>query len=117
MVQMGSTDRLRLRGPSFHFADPTSKCYALIVKTTVELPDEILKALEAEARRRSIPTSELIAELVSLALASRTEHSQKPFTDAEADAWLAELQAIGASIYSNSVDDRSMVEILLQDRR
>ena len=88
------------------------------MKKTLELPDDLLAAVEAEARRRSVSMDELIPELVRDGLQTCTDAPErKPLSNEEADAWLAELQSVGAEIYRKSVDDRSMVEILLQDRR
>ena len=40
-----------------------------------------------------------------------------PLSENEAEAWLEEFQEIGKRIYERSQDPRSMVEILMDDRR
>jgi hypothetical protein len=88
------------------------------MKTTVELPDEMLTELKVIAARERRKLREVVEQVVSLGLAARR---QGPVTEttarASAEAWLRGWQALGQRIEDSSADPRSCVAILLADRR
>jgi len=89
------------------------------MKTTVEMPDDLMIEVKVEAARQRRKLKDLLPELVRAGLeARRTAHpSPGRWTREEVEAWLARMRAIGEDMERRSVDPRSAVEILLDDRR
>ena len=89
------------------------------MKTTFELPEDLLRELEVEASRRQLERDEFLLSLVRKGLQDLTSESERNRSAANQDArrWIDDFQSIGSQIYRESKDERSMVEILQQDRR
>ena len=91
------------------------------MKTTLDLPDELVATLETTAAREQRDVSEVAREALARGLAESAELHQPSPTSAEerrraADEWLRGWQALGARITRKGVDPRSMVETLKADR-
>jgi hypothetical protein len=91
------------------------------MKTTIEIPDELFRAVKARAALRNVRIKDLIAQLLKgwLAEGELRERPDKEGAEQrvwEMEAWLKELQAIGRNIHEAAVDSRSLVEILHEDR-
>lgn len=89
------------------------------MKTTVEVPDELMIQVKIEAALRRQKLKDLIPELLRIGLAAERQKQQPrdEFTEADMDAWLGRMREIGAEIQRKSVDPRNMVQILHDDRR
>lgn len=88
------------------------------MKTTVEMSDMLLTELKVIAAREHRKLREVMEEIVALGLgARRALPARKAAVRAEAQAWLAEWQALGQRIEDTAVDPRSCVEIVLNERR
>lgn len=88
------------------------------MRTTIDVPDELMTEVKIEAARRRQKLNQLIPELLEAglgALRGNPAGDHLPKTDMK--AWLARMQSIGAEVERLSVDERSVVEIVLQDRR
>ncbi len=88
------------------------------MKTTVELPDELLTELKIIAARERRKLRDVMTEVVSVGLRCR----QRPdVTDHEreigARRWLDAWADLGRKIEEASADPRTCVDILLKDRR
>jgi len=86
------------------------------VKITVEMPDDLMIQVKVEAARDRQKLKEILPELVGAGLEARRKR-QASAESFSAKDWLAAWQALGAEIERGSVDPRSLVEILDQDRR
>lgn len=91
------------------------------MKTTIEIPDELFRAVKARAALRDVRLKDLIAQLLKnwLAEGEPRKGQAKEGADQrvrETEAWLKELQTIGRKIHDDAVDSRSLVEILHEDR-
>jgi hypothetical protein len=88
------------------------------MKTTVEMSDSLLTELKVIAAREHRRLRDVMEEVVTLGLRAR---NQAPASDAEsrasAEEWLREWQELGQQIETVSVDPRSCVDVLLDDRR
>ena len=90
------------------------------MKTTVDLPDDLMTEVKIEAAVRRRKLKELIPDLLRAGLAADRERRAvqgESFSEQELEAWLAGMREIGADIQRRSVDPRSLVEILHDDRR
>jgi len=88
------------------------------MKTTVDLPDNLMTELKVIAAREHRRLRDVMAEVVRLGLRARRQAKVNgPDARALAEAWLQEWQALGGRIERASVDPRSCVDILLEDRR
>jgi hypothetical protein len=91
------------------------------MKTTIEIPDDLFRAVKARAALQDVRIKDLIAQLLKGWLAEGEPRAESDDEGAEqrvqeAEAWLKELQAIGRKIHEDAVDSRSLVEILHEDR-
>ncbi|MFN0071846.1 MAG: hypothetical protein ACKVVP_10205 [Chloroflexota bacterium] len=94
------------------------KCKNALMRTTLEIPDELMVEVKVEAARRKQKLNQLIPLLIESGLASMQSSSHRgaaPKTDMK--AWLARMEKLGVEIECASADPRSLVEIVLQDRR
>ncbi|MCL4838395.1 MAG: hypothetical protein KJ058_10585 [Thermoanaerobaculia bacterium] len=64
------------------------------MKTTIELPDELVTEIKIEAARRRLKLKELVPELVRAGL--RATREPAPGDRAAAEQWLAEWVRMGA---------------------
>lgn len=88
------------------------------MKTTVEMSDALLTELKVIAAREDRKLREVMEEVVSLGLqARRASPARKAAARAEAEAWVSRWRDLGRRIEEHSVDPRSCVDILLDDRR
>jgi hypothetical protein len=97
------------------------------MKTTIEIPDDLFRAVKARAAMEDIRIKDLMARLLTLWLEGEASGRDGRSTPAEASerarrqramtAWLAEWQTVGQRIEEKSVDPRSMQAILDADRR
>jgi len=96
------------------------------VKTTIEIPDDLFRAVKARAALENVRIKDLMAGLLRGWLEHGTAALQPGETGESAERerraqemadWLSEWQSIGRRIEDKSVDPRSMVEILAADRR
>jgi hypothetical protein len=88
------------------------------MKTTVEMPDNLVTELKVIAARERRKLRDVMAEVVALGLRARVQRLDAGTAASEnAEAWLNEWQALGRQIEASSVDPRSCVDILLADRR
>ena len=88
------------------------------MKTTVELPDDLMTELKVIAAQEHRKLREVMEEVVSEGLRARRQVPASP--DAArlaAQAWLGGWQELGERIEASAMDPRSCVEILLADRR
>lgn len=87
------------------------------MKTTVEMPDELMTELKVIAARERRKLREIMEEVVTLGLRARRQGpTAAQEARAAAEAWLRGWQEIGLNIENESTDPRSTVEILLTDR-
>jgi Arc/MetJ-type ribon-helix-helix transcriptional regulator len=88
------------------------------MKTTLDLPEELVATLETTARREHRDVSDVAREAIALGLPQRTPPRAESPEDSRqaAEAWLQEWQELGARIREKAVDPRSLVEILAEDR-
>ncbi|MEW6037041.1 MAG: hypothetical protein AB1648_02140 [Pseudomonadota bacterium] len=90
------------------------------MKTTIEIPDDLFRAVKARAALQDVRVKDLIAQLLKswLAEGGPREPDQEGAERRvrETEAWLKELQAIGRKIHEDAADSRSLVEILHEDR-
>lgn len=88
------------------------------MKTTVEMSDTLLTELKVIAAREHRRLRDVMEEVVALGLRARREAPQREEeARARADDWVATWTALGERIERASVDERSCVEILIEDRR
>lgn len=88
------------------------------MKTTVELPDRLLTELKVIAAREHRRLRDVMEEVVVQGLrARRAAPDDRAAAHARAETWLQEWQALGWRVEGASVDPRSCVEILTEDRR
>lgn len=89
------------------------------MKTTVEMPDDLMIEVKVQAARERRKLKDLLPELVRAGLEARREARPlgRPYTPEEVEALLERLRAIGEDVERHSVDPRSAVEILHDDRR
>lgn len=92
------------------------------MKTTVEIPDDLFRAVKARAALQNMRIKDLITQLLARWL-TEGDLERKPETESKAErvqqmeAWLQDLRAVGQKIYERAVDPRSLVEILTEDRK
>jgi len=88
------------------------------MKTTVELPDRLLTDMKVIAAREHRRLRDVMAEVVDLGLRARRQApDNRAAAHAQAEVWLQEWQALGWRIEGASVDPRSCVDILMEERR
>ena len=90
------------------------------MKTTLELPDELISRLESAAVRENREVSEVAREALARGLSdapmpAHTPPGAEQRRRAMAE-WLGGWQELGAQIRAKSVDSSSMVDILRSDR-
>lgn len=87
------------------------------MKTTVDLPDDLVTELKVIAAREHRKLRVVMADLLSLELCVKNQpfHSDAA-ARSKAESWLAGWQDLGRRMEDRSADPRSGVEILLADR-
>jgi plasmid stability protein len=91
------------------------------MKTTLDLPDELVATLETTAAREHRDVSDVAREALTRGLQeSSVPANEKPQTAGqrrrEMEEWLHGWQELGAQIHAKAVDPRSCVQILHDDR-
>lgn len=86
------------------------------MKTTVDLPDDLLAEVKVIAAREHRRLRDVLQEVVSLGLRSRRPQAASDADESQADTWLRDWQGLGRRIEAASSDPRSCVDILLSDR-
>ncbi len=88
------------------------------MKTTLDLPPELVATLETTATRERRDISEVAREAIQLGLGQRLPNRVESMGDSRqaAEAWLREWQEMGARIRMKAVDLRPLVKILAEDR-
>ena len=88
------------------------------MKTTLDLPAELVAELETTATQERRDISDVAREVIQLGLRQRPSDRAAPVENPRqaAEAWLREWQELGARIRKKAVDPRSLVEILAEDR-
>lgn len=91
------------------------------MKTTIEIPDELFRAVKARAALQDVRIKDLITQLLKgwLAEGEPRKEAEKEGAEQrvrETEAWLKELQTIGRKVHEDAVDSRSLVELLNEDR-
>jgi hypothetical protein len=92
------------------------------MKTTLELPDDLARAMKAQAALEGIKLKDFLEQAIRLRLQyrpgqlSRATPEQVAECQKEIEAWLDEMLALGREIYAESVDSRSLVELIREGR-
>jgi hypothetical protein len=88
------------------------------MKTTVELADHLMTELKVIAAREHRRLRDVMEEVVALGLQTRKQGaSSREDAREDAERWLSAWQELGRAVEEHAVDDRSCVEILMEDRR
>jgi hypothetical protein len=92
------------------------------MKTTIDLPDDLVTEVKIVAAREHRRLREVVADLLRAGLAARAAAggagaSGPRRTEQVADEWLTAWGEVGERIEDRSVDPRSCVEILQDERR
>jgi plasmid stability protein len=88
------------------------------MKTTVELPDELLTELKVTAARERRRLRDVMEEVLRVGLRVRRSQPQDGTAARErAEAWLHGWRDLGRRIEAAATDPKSTVDILLADRR
>jgi hypothetical protein len=85
------------------------------VKTTIELPDELLTEVKIEAARRHKKLKELVPELVRAGL--RANRTPTPARGRESERWLEAWVKLGEEATREAASAPTATEILATDRR
>jgi Arc/MetJ-type ribon-helix-helix transcriptional regulator len=88
------------------------------MKTTLDLPAELVATLETTATREHRNISEVAREAIQLGLGQRRSTGATRLEDSRdgAEIWLRDWQELGARIGAKAVNPRPLVEILAEDR-
>lgn len=88
------------------------------MKTTLDLPAELVETLETTATREQRNISDVAREAIQLGLGQRRSKDAGTLESSRgaAEAWLREWQELGARIGAKAVDPRPLVDILAEDR-
>lgn len=93
------------------------------MKTTLELPDDLARAMKAQAALEGMKLRVFMEQAVRLRLSKDPETVRSAPDTAraarrrEAAAWLRRWMTLGDAIEKESVDPRPLTDILLEDRR
>jgi hypothetical protein len=92
------------------------------MKTTIDLPDDLVTEVKIVAAREHRRLREVVADLLRAGLLARAEGrgvgaGGPRRAEQVAEEWLAAWGELGERIEDRSVDPRSCVEILRDDRR
>jgi len=93
------------------------------MKTTLELPDELGRAMKAQAALEGVKLRVFVEQAVRLRLSKapgaprHEEDAGRSARRREAAAWLRRWTTLGEAIERESVDPRPLTDILLEDRR
>ena len=85
------------------------------MKTTIELPDDLLTEVKIEAARRHRKLKELVPELVRAGL--RVNRAPAPASSRESKRWLEAWVALGEEATREAPTGPTATEILAADRR
>jgi plasmid stability protein len=85
------------------------------VKTTIELPDDLLTEVKVEAARRHKKLKELVPELVRAGL--RAKRTPAPARSRESEKWLEAWVRLGEEATREAASGPTATEILAADRR
>lgn len=85
------------------------------MKTTIELPDDLLMAVKIEAARQRKKLKELVPDLVRAGL--RVTRAPAPGKRRESELWLEEWVKLGEAATKGRPQHPTAVEILAEDRR
>jgi len=85
------------------------------VKTTIELPDDLLTEVKVEAARRHQKLKELVPELVRAGL--RAKRTPAPARSRESEKWLEAWVRLGEEATREAASGPTATEILGADRR
>ena len=90
------------------------------MKTTLDLPAELLATLESTATREHRDVSEVACEALVRGLEDSPGRDERPENAGQRrvamEDWLRGWRELGASVHTGSADPRSMLEILRADR-
>jgi hypothetical protein len=84
------------------------------VKTTIELPDELLTEVKIEAARRHKKLKELVPELVRAGL--RANRMAAPARSRESERWLEAWVRLGEEATREAATGPTVTEVLASDR-
>jgi hypothetical protein len=85
------------------------------MKTTIELPDDLLTDVKIEAARQHKKLKELVPELVRAGL--RAHRTPAPARSRESAQWLEAWVTLGEEAIRDAVSGPTATEILAADRR
>jgi hypothetical protein len=85
------------------------------MKTTIELPDDLLTEVKIEAARRRKKLKELVPELLRAGL--RTNRTLGPASSRESKQWLEAWVRLGEEATREAAPGPTATEILASDRR
>jgi hypothetical protein len=85
------------------------------MKTTIELPDDLLIEIKVEAARRRKKLKELVPELVRAGL--RANRNLGPAASQDSKEWLEAWVRLGEEATKGSASGPTATEILATDRR
>ena len=85
------------------------------MKTTIELPDDLLTEVKIEAARRRKKLKELVPELLRAGL--HANRAPGPATSRDSVQWLEEWVRLGAEATKELPQGPTATEILAKDRR
>jgi hypothetical protein len=87
------------------------------MKTTIEMSDSLVTELKVMAAREHRRLRDVMEEVVALGLRARREAQNRESSAARADTWLADWATLGQRVRDASVDSRTLVEIVIDERR
>ena len=87
------------------------------MKTTVELPDELMTEVKILAAREKRKLGELMAELVQAGIADRTRAEVPAAPALDPDQWLAGWLKLADELMQDTPDDGPTARDLLDDDR
>ena len=85
------------------------------MKTTIELPNDLLIEVKIEAARQRKKLKELVPDLVRAGL--RAKRTPAPVRSRESEQWLAEWVKLGEAATKGRPAKPTATEILAEDRR
>ena len=85
------------------------------MKTTIELPDDLITEVKIEAARRHKKLKELVPELVRAGL--RANRTSAPARSLESTQWLEAWVTLGEEATRGAASGPTATEILAADRR
>jgi hypothetical protein len=86
------------------------------MKTTIDLPDQLMTEVKILAARERRKLGELMAELVRVGIESRTRPVDQAQQQASAEQWLADWIKLGEETLRDAPPGPTATEILAADR-